>query len=148
MQIRAGLIGAGNISETHARALRAIPGAEVVAVYGANAQKVDRLCHEHGGAAYQDFQAFLAHRPMEMVVIGSPSGVHAEQGIAAARQGLHVLTEKPIDISVERADALISACEQAGVKLGVIFQDRFKPDLRRLKQVLERGDVVRSNASV
>ncbi len=139
MQIRAGLIGAGNISETHARALRAIPGAEVVAVYGANAQRVDRLCREHGGAAYHDFQAFLAHRPMEMVVIGSPSGVHAEQGIAAARQGLHVLTEKPIDISVERADALISACEQAGVKLGVIFQDRFKPDLRRLKQLIAEG---------
>jgi len=139
MQIRAGLIGAGNISETHARALRAIPGAEVVAVYGANTQKVDRLCREHGGAAYQDFQAFLAHRPMEMVVIGSPSGVHAEQGIAAARRGLHVLTEKPIDTSVERADALISACEQAGVKLGVIFQDRFKPDLRRLKQLIAEG---------
>ncbi len=139
MRIHAGLIGAGNISETHARAVRAIPGAEVVAVYGANAQRVDRLCREHGGAAYHDFQAFLAHRPMEMVVIGSPSGVHAEQGIAAARQGLHVLTEKPIDTSVERADALISACEQAGVKLGVIFQDRFKPDLRRLKQLIAEG---------
>ena len=139
MQIRAGLIGAGNISETHARALRAIPGAEVVAVCGANAEKVGRLCREHGGAAYHDFQAFLAHRPMEMVIIGSPSGMHAEQGIAAARQGLHVLTEKPIDTSVERADALISACEQAGVKLGVIFQDRFKPDLRRLKQLIAEG---------
>src|SRR5437016_10726624 len=139
MQIRAGLIGAGNISETHARALRAIPGAEVVAVCGANAEKVGRLCREHGGAAYHDFQAFLAHHPMEMVIIGSPSGMHAEQGIAAARQGLHVLTEKPIDTSVERADALISACEQAGVKLGVIFQDRFKPDLRRLKQLIAEG---------
>ncbi len=139
MRIHAGLIGAGNISESHARAVRAIPGAEVVAVYGANAQRVDRLCREHGGAAYHDFQAFLAHRPMEMVVIGSPSGVHAEQGIAAARQGLHVLTEKPIDTSVERSDALISACEQAGVKLGVIFQDRFKPDLRRLKQLIAEG---------
>jgi len=139
MQIRAGLIGAGNISETHARALRAIPGAEVAAVCGANAEKVGRLCREYGGAAYHDFQAFLAHRPMEMVIIGSPSGMHAEQGIAAARQGLHVLTEKPIDTSVERADALISACEQAGVKLGVIFQDRFKPDLRRLKQLIAEG---------
>src|SRR5260370_22727365 len=117
MRIHAGLIGAGNISDSQARAVRAIPGAEVVAVYGANAQRVDRLCREHGGAAYHDFQAFLAHRPMEMVVIGSPSGVHAEQGIAAARQGLHVLTEKPIDTSVERSDALISACEQAEVKV-------------------------------
>lgn len=143
MQIRAGLIGAGNISETHARAVKAISGAEVVAVYGANPEKVRNLCREHGGTPYHELPAFLAHRPMELVIIGSPSGVHAEQGIAAARQGLHVLTEKPIDISTARADALIAACDQAGVKLGVIFQDRFKPDIRRLKQLIAEGVIGR-----
>jgi predicted dehydrogenase len=143
MQIRVGLIGAGNISETHARAVNAIPGAELVAVYGTNPDRVRGLCREHGGTAYEELASFLAHRPMEMVIIGSPSGAHAEQGIAAARQGLHVLTEKPIDISVQRADALIAACDQAGVKLGVIFQDRFKPDIQRLKQLLGEGVIGR-----
>ena len=76
---------------------------------------------------------------MDAVIIGTPSGLHAEQGIGAAQHGLHVLTEKPIDISTDRADALISACKQAGVKLGVIFQDRFKPDIRRLKEFLAAG---------
>jgi predicted dehydrogenase len=143
MQIHVGLIGAGNISGTHARAVKAIPGAELVAVYGANPDRVRGLCSEHGGTAYDEFASFLAHRPMEMVIIGSPSGVHAEQGIAAARQGLHVLTEKPIDISVQRADALIAACDQAGVKLAVIFQDRFKPDIQRLKQFIGEGVIGR-----
>jgi len=55
--------------------------------------------------------AFLAHKPMQIVLIGSPSGLHAEQGIAAAQCGLHVLVEKPIDIETERADALITECE-------------------------------------
>jgi UDP-N-acetyl-2-amino-2-deoxyglucuronate dehydrogenase len=50
-----------------------------------------------------------------------------------------VLTEKPIDISVKHADALIAACDQAGVKLGVTFQDRFKPDIQRLKQLVSEG---------
>jgi predicted dehydrogenase len=76
---------------------------------------------------------------MDLVAIGSPSGLHAAQGIAAARRGLHVLTEKPIDISTKRAGELIAECERAGVKLGVFFQDRFKPEIRRLKTLLDSG---------
>ena len=58
---------------------------------------------------------------MDAVIIGSPSALHAEQGIAAAEHGLHVLVEKPIDVTVERADALIAACERAQVKLAVCY---------------------------
>jgi len=139
MTIHVGLIGGGNISETHARAARAIPGIKIAAVYGANPDKVKRLARDFGGKPYEDFEAFLNHRPMDLVAIGSPSGLHAFHGIAAARRGLHVLTEKPIDISTERADELIDAAEKSGVKLGVMFQDRFKPDIRRLKQWIDNG---------
>jgi predicted dehydrogenase len=76
---------------------------------------------------------------MDLVAIGCPSGEHASQGIAAARRGLHVLTEKPLDISTERADALISEADKAGVKLGVFFQDRSKPDLLRVKKAVDGG---------
>lgn len=134
-----GLIGAGNISETHARAARAIPGVQVAAVYGTNSGKVTRLAREHQATPYESLDDFLAHRPMDLVIIGSPSGHHAEQGIAAARRGLHVLTEKPIDISTDRADALIAAADQANVKLGVLFQDRTKPHIRQLKSWIAQG---------
>jgi predicted dehydrogenase len=139
MTIHIGLIGGGNISETHARAARAIPGVEISAIHGTNPEKVARLCREHGGTPYQDFNAFLQHRPMDLVIIGSPSGLHAEQGIAAARSGLHVLTEKPIEISAVRADALIAAANKSNVHLGVIFQDRTKPHIRQLKSWLDQG---------
>jgi UDP-N-acetyl-2-amino-2-deoxyglucuronate dehydrogenase len=139
MTTHIGLIGGGNISDTHARAARAIPGVEISAIYGTNAEKIDRLSREHGGMAYQDFDAFLKHRPMDLLIIGSPSGLHAEQGIAAARHGLHVLTEKPIEISTARADALIEAARQSGVQLGVIFQDRMKAHIRQLKKWIEEG---------
>jgi UDP-N-acetyl-2-amino-2-deoxyglucuronate dehydrogenase len=137
------LIGGGNISQTHAWAARAIPGVAVSAVYGTNAEKVAALTAACGGAAYSDFDAFLTHRPMDLVIIGSPSGLHAEQGIAAAQRGLHVLTEKPLDISCERADALIAAAEQHKVKLGVLFQDRTKPHIRQLKLWLDQGVIGR-----
>src|ERR1700730_975432 len=109
MPTHIGLIGGGNISETHARAARAIPGVDIAAVFGTNAANVEKLCREHGGRPFQNLDAFLALRPMDLVMIGSPSGLHAVEGIAAARRGLHVLTEKPIDIAVEKADALIEA---------------------------------------
>src|SRR5262245_48230524 len=117
MSLNLGIIGGGNISQTHARAAREIPDIKVAAVYGTNVEKVARLAAEHGATPYSDFEKFLAHRPMEFVALGSPSGLHAEQGIAAARRGLHVLSEKPLDITTARADSLITAAHEARVKL-------------------------------
>ena len=139
MTIQIGLIGGGTITETHARAARALAGVEISAIYGINKEKVERLSREYGGAPYRDFGQFLNHHAMDMVAIGSPSGLHAEHGIAAARRGLHVLTEKPIDVTMARANALIAEADKAGVKLGVFFQDRCKPDIRRAKKAIDDG---------
>jgi UDP-N-acetyl-2-amino-2-deoxyglucuronate dehydrogenase len=143
MTTHIGLIGGGNITDTHARAVRGVDGVELAAIYGTNAGKVNGLCREHGGTPYLDFKEFLAHRPMDLVAIGSPSGLHASQGIAAAQRGVHVLTEKPIDISTRRADELIEATDRAGVKLGVMFQDRVKPGIRELGEWISAGVVGR-----
>ncbi|HLK05451.1 MAG TPA: Gfo/Idh/MocA family oxidoreductase [Candidatus Acidoferrum sp.] len=137
MTIHVGLIGGGNISETHARAAMSIPGVQVSAIYGSNFARVTRLCGECGATAYSNFDEFLSHKPMEFVAIGSPSGLHAEQGIAAARRGLHVLTEKPLEISIRKGQELIAAAKDAEVKLGVFFQDRFKPDILQLKEWMD-----------
>jgi UDP-N-acetyl-2-amino-2-deoxyglucuronate dehydrogenase len=139
MAIHIGLVGGGNISETHARAAIAIPDVKIAAIYGSNREKVLRLSRQYGGTPYSDFTGFLDHRPMDLVALGSPSGLHAAHGVAAARHGLHVLTEKPLEISTVSADHLISAAQQHKVKLGVMFQDRFKPEIRRLKHWIERG---------
>jgi UDP-N-acetyl-2-amino-2-deoxyglucuronate dehydrogenase len=139
MTIHVGLIGAGNISDTHARALQAMPGVEIAAVFAPTRAHVDAFTGRHGGAAYDSVERMLIHRPLEMVVIGTPSGLHAEHGIAAAAHGLHVLIEKPIEVTTDRADALIAAAHKAGVTLGVIFQDRLKPDVQRLKALVSAG---------
>jgi UDP-N-acetyl-2-amino-2-deoxyglucuronate dehydrogenase len=139
--VHVGLIGAGNISDTHARAAGAIPGVEVAAVYAPTRDHALRLATAHGAAAYDTFDTFLDHRPMDMVAIGSPSGLHGEHGIAAARRGLHVLVEKPLEVTTARADALIAEAARARVTLGVIFQDRLKPDIVRLKGLIDEGDL-------
>jgi predicted dehydrogenase len=137
--VHIGLIGAGNISDTHARAVHEIDDAAVAAVYAPRLARAEALAGRHDAAAYDDLDRFLAHRPMTIVAIGTPSGLHAAHGTAAAQRGLHVLVEKPIDVTTARADAVIGAAERSGVVLGVIFQDRLKPAVRRLKAVVDEG---------
>ena len=139
MTIHAGFLGGGNISGTHLRAAQQIEGLEISAIWGQNAEKVKALGEECDAPAFTELEPFLQCRPMDMVVIGSPSGLHAAHGIAVARQGLHVLVEKPLDVSTANADRLIAECEAAAVKLGVCFQDRVAPDILRLKELLESG---------
>jgi UDP-N-acetyl-2-amino-2-deoxyglucuronate dehydrogenase len=137
--MKVGLLGAGNISDTHARAARANPGVEIAAVCGANREKVARLAGAYGGVAYDDVDAFLEHRPMDIVAIGSPSGLHADQTIKAMRRGLHVLVEKPLDVTTAKVDAVIAEAGRAGVKVGVFFQDRLRPDVAEMKRVIDGG---------
>lgn len=136
--MRVGILGAGGISDTHARAARAIAGVDVVAVHGKNKDKAAALAKSAGAVAYEDIEAFFAH-PMDVVAIGSPSGLHAEQAIAAIRRGLHVLVEKPLDITTAKIDTLIAEADRAGVKAGVFFQDRLTPDLVQMKTAIDEG---------
>src|SRR5690348_10620249 len=93
--LHAGFTGGGNITETHIRAAAAA-GLKIAAMYGTNSAKLAALVQKYGGTAYSDFDRFLLHKPMEVVMLGSPSALHSREGIAAARRGLHVLTEKPL----------------------------------------------------
>ncbi len=134
-----GLLGAGNISDTHARAALAIPGVTVTAVCGSTRERAARMADGYSAAAYDDLTRFLNHRPMDLVAIGTPSGLHAAHATAALARGLHVIVEKPIDISTDRVDALIAAADRAGLTLGVFFQDRLKPDFVAVKMLVDQG---------
>jgi UDP-N-acetyl-2-amino-2-deoxyglucuronate dehydrogenase len=138
--VRVGIVGGGGISGTHVRAAQGIDGVEVVAVFGHNSQKTAALAASAGATAYDTLDAFLGH-PMDIVVIGSPSGLHAEQAIAAVRRGLHVLVEKPLDVTTAKIDALIAEAARAGVQVGVIFQERLAPEVVALKRQIDSGEL-------
>ncbi len=139
MTRRVGILGGGNISDTHARAAAQVPGLEVVAVCGRDEARVAALARAYRAAPYTDLDAFLAHRPLDIVAIGSPSGVHGEQIEAAAARGLHILVEKPLEISTARIDRLLAAVERSGVTLGVFFQDRCTPELMAVADDIRQG---------
>jgi UDP-N-acetyl-2-amino-2-deoxyglucuronate dehydrogenase len=138
---RVGLVGSGNISETHARAAVDLHDVELTALWGRNAAATQRLAERHGGRPFARFEELIAHRQLDAVLIGTPSGAHADFAIAAARQGLHILVEKPLEITTARIDAVLEECTRAGVTLGVFFQDRTAPDLVWLKQAIEAGSL-------
>ena len=135
------IIGGGNISETHIRAALEIPNVKVEAVCGLDAERVARLAAEVGATPYGDYEECLKHEPLTAVLLGTPSGMHASQGRAAAERGLHVLAEKPLDISTKEIDLLLEAADRAGVKVGVFFQDRTSPDLLWLKRLIDAGEL-------
>jgi UDP-N-acetyl-2-amino-2-deoxyglucuronate dehydrogenase len=137
--VKVGILGGGNISDTHARAALGIPGVEIAAVYGPNRDKTAKLAQSYGGVVYDTVEAFLDHRPLDIVVIGSPSGLHADQAIAAIGRGLHVLSEKPLDVTTAQVDRVIAVAAKSGVKVGVFFQDRLKPDIAAMKATIVSG---------
>jgi UDP-N-acetyl-2-amino-2-deoxyglucuronate dehydrogenase len=138
--VKVGLIGAGGISETHARAATQIEGVRIVAVHGANDTKAATLAAAYGADACRTLEELLA-RPMDFVIIGSPSGVHAGQAIAAVRRGVHVLVEKPLDTKAARIDELIAEADRARATIGVCFQDRLTPDLVEMKRAIDAGEI-------
>src|SRR5258708_3256177 len=103
---------------------------------GRTLDRARELAATVGAAPSDTLETFFASAEMDMVAIGTPSGLHGEHGAAAASRGLPVLVEKPLEITTERADRLIAAAAAAGVTLGVIFQDRLKPAVRELKALV------------
>ena len=131
-----GIIGCGMIANFHAKAIADIRGAKVVACFDAVAAAADKFAATTGCKAYHSLDAMLADPTVEIVTIGTPSGAHMEPAVAAARAGKHVIVEKPLEITLQRCDKIIEACEKAGVVLSTIFPSRFHDSAVAIKQAL------------
>lgn len=141
MEIAFGIVGAGMVARYHARAIAATAGARLAAVCRANATRAVDAADEFGVPCETDLEALLARGDIDAVCLCSPSGLHAEQALAAARAGKHVLVEKPMALCLADADAMITACDATGVRLGVAFQRRTDPTVVALHESIRAGEV-------
>jgi len=130
------------------RAARAIAGVEIAALYGPNAEKTVRGPLPTAWRQAISGLSSVSWRIARWIWWRSeaPSGMHEptelrrrSRGCGGRSAACTLLTEKPIEISTARADALIEAAERSGVKLGVMFQDRVKPGIRRLREWIREG---------
>jgi predicted dehydrogenase len=138
-----GIVGAGVISATHAEAIGSLPGARLIAVTDVAPDRAQSFAARHHCAAETDLGALLARDDVDVVSVCVPSGLHAEVGIRAASAGKHLVVEKPLDVSIDAADRLISAARAAGVVMTVMSQHRFDTGLIELRRLLDEGQLGR-----
>jgi UDP-N-acetyl-2-amino-2-deoxyglucuronate dehydrogenase len=133
------IVGTGLISTTHYEQISAIEGAKVVAVYSRSEDKAKSLAEKASADWYTDYQEMLKRKEIDIVSIITPSGTHADMAIEAARAGKHVIVEKPMDISLEKAQRMIDVCREHHVKLSVISQHRFDASTVKIKADIDSG---------
>jgi predicted dehydrogenase len=136
------ILGTGMVADYHRKAVEANGdlGARLVTVAHYDPDRFAEIGDRFGVPCVGQ-EEMLADPTVDVVCICTPSGQHAEQAIAAARAGKHVLVEKPMALSLADADAMIAACERAGVQLGVALQRRVTPPFQRIHRAIEAGDL-------
>lgn len=131
-----GIVGAGLIADFHARAIGDLPNAQFVACCDTNLPRAEALAKKYGGQACGSYEEMLKNKDIDIVTIATPSGLHMEPAVAAAKAGKHVICEKPVEITLERIDAMIEAHARAGTRLGGIFPYRFNDMMIPLREAI------------
>jgi UDP-N-acetyl-2-amino-2-deoxyglucuronate dehydrogenase len=137
--VRVALVGCGRISETHFEAIRKVPGLVLTGVCDIVDERARLAGEAQNVPWFSSYAAMLDAVACDVVTICTPSGLHPEHGIMAARAGKHVVCEKPMAITLHAADELVRACDQAGVRLFVVKQNRLNPSIQLLKRALDKG---------
>lgn len=138
-KIRFALVGCGRIAEKHFESLRRhSERVELVAVCDADTAALDAAVKRTGAKGYTSLDALLEVGGCDAIVLTTPSGMHADQGIQAARAGVHVVTEKPMATRWEDGKRLVKACDEAGVHLFVVKQNRRNTTLQLLKRAVDK----------
>lgn len=137
-EVRFGVIGLG-MGAARCKMIAATPGARLVAVADLDPKRREKIGAEYRVEGYAEYRKMLERKDLDVVMVMTPSGLHGKIGMDAAAAGKHVVTTKPIDVSLENADALIGACKKAGVILAVDFDARYSPDNNRVKEAIDGG---------
>lgn len=137
--MRVALIGCGRISKFHLEAIERVAGLELVAVCDNDTGRAREAAESRRVPGFTSPTRMLGETDCDIVSICTPSGLHAQQGVQVARAGRHVLTEKPMAVSLSQADDLVGACDAAGVHLFVVKQNRLNPPIRLLKRAVDKG---------
>ena len=138
-QVNFALIGAGNIGKIYVDAFSRVPEARVTVVCNRAKDRGQALAERCGADWMTDYTKAVAREDVDVVVVATPSGTHADVAVAAARAGKHLLVEKPLDVTLSRVDSIIQAAQAAGVILACVFPLRFAEGVHKAKAALEQG---------
>ena len=134
-----GIIGAGVAGNLHARAIKELSNTKLVAVCDASSQRADQFAAAFDCRRYDNHEDLLRSHDLDIITVATPTGLHLEPVLDAAKAGVHVLCEKPLEINPERIDAMIETHNKSGTKLGCFFPARYMESLVPVKRPWTRG---------
>jgi UDP-N-acetyl-2-amino-2-deoxyglucuronate dehydrogenase len=139
--LRFALVGCGRIAKRHSELLgqKQIAGAELAAVCDIDKQKAVKLAQPYGVPAYSDMHKMMTSENVDVVVVLTESGKHAEHTVALAQYGKHIVVEKPMALTLDDADEMIRACDRNNIRLFVVKQNRFNVPVVQLRKALDAG---------
>ncbi|MBR2357908.1 MAG: Gfo/Idh/MocA family oxidoreductase [Lentisphaeria bacterium] len=138
-KVKFGIIGTGAIAAMHAEALHNAHNAELVAVFDQVGERAQQFAEKYNVRAVSSFEDFLADKEIQAVTVATPTGIHNKVAVPAALAGKHLLCEKPLDVTTEKVDEIIAACDKTGVLMMSVFQSRFVKNVELIKQAVDAG---------
>jgi myo-inositol 2-dehydrogenase/D-chiro-inositol 1-dehydrogenase len=142
-KLKIGLIGAGRIGRVHTLSImNHLPQVELHGITDIEGHRAAEWAAQTGiSTVYGDYRELLADHEIDAVLICSSTDTHADIAIAAAAAGKHIFCEKPVDLTVEKVEAVIAAAKKAGVKLQTGFNRRFDHNFRKVKELIDDGTI-------
>ncbi len=142
MTLRAGIVGCGGISRSHATAYANLDGVALSALCDIDADALNARADEHDvSARYADYEEMFRKEGLDLVSVCTHAPLHGPVAIAAAKHGVNVLSEKPLSVDLQTADKMLAACAEAGVRLAVSHQFRFSPLFQEAKAWIDAGRI-------
>ena len=138
-KLRIGIVGCGRISVMHLAAASALKEAELVACCDVKKERADEVAKKYGIQAYSSYEEMLSSERLDAVHICLPHHLHTKAAIYAFEKGVHVLSEKPMDVDLESAVKAVQTAKEKGVLYGVIFQCRYNNAAQLVKNAAKSG---------
>lgn len=149
-KIKFGLVGCGFVANTHAEILTKINNVRLSCICDTDKVRLESFANKYGVQnKFTDFNKMLNQDIIDAVIIATPSWLHSQMIIQSAKAGKHILVEKPLALNLKEANNAIRVCKKERVKLSVVYQYRFCPPAKRLKELTEKkilGDLVAGQA--
>lgn len=139
-QVGYAIVGStGVIGETHIDAINALDTCRLIGVYARSAESRQQQAQTLGVKGYASLEACLSDAEVDAIIIATPHPSHEHITLQACAAGKHVLLEKPMGVTVSEADNMVQAARDAGVTLGVLFNQRFRPEVQKMRALIDEG---------
>lgn len=142
-KLRTGIIGCGKVAHLHAAAIHELDTSSFIAVCGRDISRTEGFAQQYKVKPYVDVAEMVSSEKLDVALVCTPHPVHREPGIAALREGAHILIEKPFASSIEDCDAMSAAAREYNRKIGVICQRRFYRPCQRIRKAIDEEKIGR-----